>query len=78
MLEPAPARARRQEDGMFGVGGLSGGSKGGPHYECEVNEDSINMKHFSKVSNERWANGYRMAHVFTQDRNTVVVWERID
>lgn len=61
---------------MFGIGGLSGGSSNGPVYEIEVNEGSINMKRFSSVANERAANGYRMAHVFAQDGNTVVVWEK--
>ena len=61
---------------MFGIGGLSGGKANGPVYETEVNEGSINMKHFTEVANERWNNGYRMAHVFAQQGNTVVVWER--
>lgn len=62
---------------MFGVGGFSGGSQNGPHYEIEVNEGSVNMKKFTSVANDRHANGYRMAHVFSQDGNTVVVWERV-
>ena len=35
------------------------------------------MGRFEKVANERVANGYRMAHVYSQDRNTIVVWERV-
>jgi hypothetical protein len=62
---------------MFGVGGFSAGSANGPVYEIEVNEGSINMKHFTNVANDRWKNGYRMAHVFEQDKNTVVVWEKV-
>lgn len=61
---------------MFGIGGFSGGKAGGPVYEIEVNEGSVNMKHFEKAANERAANGYRMAHVYSQAGNTVVVWER--
>jgi hypothetical protein len=62
---------------MFGIGGFSGGKKGGPVYEIEVNEGSVNVGHFSKVANQRVENGYKMAHVFMQDRNTLVVWERV-
>ena len=61
---------------MFGVGGFSGGSANGPFYEIEVNEGSVNMKKFTSVANERHANGYRMAHVVSQEGNTIVVWER--
>ena len=62
---------------MLGIGGFSGGSSNGPHYEIEVNEGSVNMKKFTSVANERHANGYRMAHVYMQQGNTIVVWERL-
>ena len=62
---------------MFGVGGFTGGKQGGPVYEIEVNEGSVNMGRFEKAANERATNGYRMLHVYSQDRNTIVVWERI-
>ena len=62
---------------MFGIGGFSGGKPDGPVYEIEVNEGSVNMGRFTKVANDRVTNGYRMAHVFQQDRNTVVVWEKV-
>ncbi|MFC6238879.1 hypothetical protein [Longivirga aurantiaca] len=62
---------------MFGIGGFSGGSKNGEHYDIEVNEGSVNMKRFSAVANERHSNGYRMAHVFMQEGNTIVVWEKV-
>lgn len=61
---------------MFGIGGFSGGSADGAHYDIEVNEGSVNMKRFSEVANDRHENGYRMAHVFMQEGNTIVVWER--
>jgi hypothetical protein len=61
---------------VLGIGGFSGGKEGGPVYEIEVNEGSVNMRHFAKIANQRAANGYRMAHVYSQDRNTIVVWER--
>jgi hypothetical protein len=34
------------------------------------------MRHFTKIANQRADNGYRIAHVYSQDRNTIVVWER--
>lgn len=62
---------------MFGIGGFTGGKSDGPVYEIEVNEGSVNVGRFEKVANERVANGYRMAHVLEQDRNTIVVWEKV-
>jgi hypothetical protein len=61
---------------VFGIGGFSGGSAGGPHYDIEVNEGSVNMKRFASAANERHDNGYRMAHVFMQEGNVIVVWEK--
>ena len=62
---------------MFGIGGFTGGNPGGEHYDIEVNEGSVNMKRFASAANERNANGYRMAHVFMQEGNTIVVWEKL-
>jgi len=62
---------------MFGIGGFTGGSANGPHYEIEVNEGSVNMKKFAAAANDRHANGYRMTHVFSQEGNTIVVWEKV-
>ncbi len=62
---------------VLGIGGFSSGKVGGPFYEIEVNEGSVNMRHFTKIANQRADNGYRMAHVYSQDRNTIVVWERV-
>ena len=50
---------------VLGIGGFSEGKAGGPVYEIEVNEGSVNMRHFTKVANQRAANGYRMAHVYS-------------
>lgn len=61
---------------MLGIGGFSGGKSDGPVYEIEVNEGSVNMGRFQKVANDRASHGYRMAHVYSQDGNTIVVWER--
>ena len=62
---------------MFGIGGFTGGKPDGPAYQIEVNEGSVNVGRFEKVANDRVANGYRMAHVLEQDRNTIVVWEKV-
>jgi len=61
---------------MLGFGAFSGGKADGPQYEMEVNKGSINMGSFEKAANERWANGYRLAHVFMQEENTIAVWEK--
>ncbi|MGB8380670.1 MAG: hypothetical protein WCG47_05365 [Dermatophilaceae bacterium] len=61
---------------MFGIGGFTGGSVDGEHYDIEVNEGSVNMRRFAAMANESHANGYRMAHVFMQDGNTIVVWAK--
>lgn len=42
----------------------------------EVNKGSINMTAFTATMNRRWENGWRLAHVFERDKNTVMVWER--
>lgn len=61
---------------MFVIGGFTGGSVDGEHYDIEVNEGSVNMRRFAAMANESHANGYRMAHVFMQDGNTIVVWAK--
>lgn len=61
--------------GLLG-GAFSGGKEGGPHYEVEVNRDDLSARSFEKAANERYENGYRMAHLYEQAGNTVVVWER--
>lgn len=56
--------------------GWSDGSPSGPHYEIDVNKGSMRKQSFEAAANKRWANGYRIAHVYEQDGNTVVVWEK--
>jgi hypothetical protein len=41
-----------------------------------VNEGGINMMLFGRQLNSRWEQGWRLAHVFEQAGNTVIVWER--
>lgn len=46
------------------------------HYNAEVNEGSINMALFTRKLNSQWEEGWRLAHIFEQAGNTVIVWER--
>jgi hypothetical protein len=57
---------------------LTEGKPNGPVYEAEVNKGSMNMSKFTSTANARWRNGYRIAFLYEQHDNTVVVWERRD
>ncbi len=46
------------------------------HYEAEVNEGGINMANFNRQLNNRWEQGWRLARIFEQAGNTIIVWER--
>lgn len=45
------------------------------HYDTEVNKGSINMAAWKQSLNRRYQQGYRLAHVYSQDGNTVLVFE---
>ena len=45
-------------------------------YMTDVNKGSINMQSWSNKLNKLGAQGWRLAHVFEQDKNTVMVFER--
>lgn len=47
----------------------------GDHYLTQVNKGSIRMQSFAGLLNEQHAKGYRLAHAFEQDGNTVMVFE---
>jgi len=51
------------------------GSSGG-HYDASVNRGSINMGSFTKELNSRYEDGWRLAFVFSQEGNTIMVWEK--
>ncbi len=55
-----------------------GGPEPAGHYEAEVNKGSINMAAFTRTLNDRWDRGWRLAHLYSHDDNTVMVWERRD
>ena len=46
------------------------------HYQVEVNKRGLSVTALTKTLNERWANGWRLAHVFEQRGNTVLVFEK--
>ena len=50
----------------------------GDRYEAVVNKKDINMRRFTAGLNARWKNGWRLAHIFEQSGNTVMVFERRD
>lgn len=56
----------------------SGGGLRGPenHYDAVVNKGSINMGRFTSELNQRWRDGWELAHVIEQDGNTVMVFAR--
>lgn len=46
------------------------------HYEVEVNKRGLSVKSLTRTLNERWANGWRLAHMLEQRGNTVLVFEK--
>jgi hypothetical protein len=46
------------------------------HYQVEVNKKRLNVATLTDALNDRWANGWRLAHVFEQRGNTVLVFEK--
>ena len=46
------------------------------HYEVEVNKRALSVKGLTRTLNERWDNGWRLAHLLEQRGNTVLVFEK--
>lgn len=46
------------------------------HYQVEVNKRGLSVSALTKTLNERWDNGWRLAHVLEQRGNTVLVFEK--
>ncbi len=46
------------------------------HYQVEVNKRGLSVSALTTTLNERWENGWRLAHVFEQRGNTVLVFEK--
>lgn len=46
------------------------------HYQVEVNKRALSVNALTKTLNERWDNGWRLAHILEQRGNTVLVFEK--
>jgi hypothetical protein len=46
------------------------------HYQVEVNKRGLSVTALTKTLNERWENGWRLAHMLEQRGNTVLVFEK--
>ncbi len=46
------------------------------HYDVEVNKRGLSVKALTNTLNQRWENGWRLAHLFEQRGNTVLVYEK--
>ena len=46
------------------------------HYQVEVNKRRLSVNGLTKVLNDRWDNGWRLAHILEQRGNTVLVFEK--
>lgn len=81
------ARAGKVEEAqeVADEAGLVGGPAAGAiakveamHYQVEFNKRRFNAGLLSNTLNERWENGWRLAHVLEQRGNTVLVFEKRD
>lgn len=48
-----------------------------PQYQTEVNKGSVNMRSLTTHLNEMGQQGWRLHSIFEQDKNTVMVFERM-
>jgi hypothetical protein len=48
-----------------------------PQYHAEVNKGSIRMQSLTSHLNEMARQGWRLHSIFEQDKNTVIVFERM-
>lgn len=46
------------------------------HYQVEVNKRGLSVNSLTKSLNQRWDNGWRLAHMVEQRGNTVLVFEK--
>lgn len=46
------------------------------HYEAEVNKGDINMRSLQRQLNDRYEDGWKLAHIYSEAGNTVLIWER--
>jgi hypothetical protein len=55
-----------------------GASMAAEHYDVVVNTGDLNVRHLTRTLNEAYEKGWKLAHIFEQHRNTVMVLERRD
>jgi hypothetical protein len=48
-----------------------------PQYHTEVNKGSVNMRSLTGHLNDMGRQGWRLHSIFEQDKNTVMVFERM-
>jgi hypothetical protein len=48
-----------------------------PQYHAEVNKGSVNMRFLTGRLNEMGQQGWRLHSIFEQDKNTIIVFERM-
>ncbi len=46
------------------------------HYQVEVNKRGLSVSSLTATLNQRWDNGWRLAHMLEQRGNTVLVFEK--
>jgi hypothetical protein len=46
------------------------------HYQVEVNKRALSVTALTTTLNQRWENGWRLAHIVEQRGNTVLVFEK--
>ncbi|HET9444265.1 MAG TPA: hypothetical protein VFO65_13125 [Acidimicrobiales bacterium] len=59
-----------------GVAGRAIAESESLHYQVEVNKRALSVNGLTKTLNDRWDNGWRLAHIIEQRGNTVLVFER--
>jgi hypothetical protein len=45
------------------------------HFSCEVNRGDLNMRSLESHLNDRYRDGWRLAHILEQGGNTVMIFE---
>jgi hypothetical protein len=46
------------------------------HYFATVNKNSLNMGTLTTALNDSWDKGWKLGHVFMQNNNTILIYER--
>lgn len=68
-------RARNEAAKEAAVASVAGCHNPATHYVTEVNKGSANMLMLTGNLNQQYGKGYRLAHIYEQGGNTVMVFE---